>query len=421
MAKAFGNTGVTSGLAADRLAMTGMVDGQLFFETDSYATYVYAGSGWMALEYGLYGDSAFMSNVSPGPNSSVSVIAEASGKYYIGGSFSFFGPSGVYGFVCLNSNGIVDSAFMSNVGVGPNGNVAAIVVQSDGKIIVAGGFTSWNNNASYARIVRLNTNGTVDTAFAANVSSGAVPNSNINTLCLQPNGQILVGGSFSTWNNVANGRIVRLNTDGTRDTAFSTNVGTGANSTVTRIVLDSSNNVFVGGSFSTWNSVASVFYLVKLNSSGVRDTTFSTNVGTAFGTTTTSMLVRSDGKLWVIGGNTFWNGVANNRYIIRLNNDGTKDTSYDNSVAFNNSLNNLFFLNDDRIVAVGNFSTYRLNTAVYNVILDSNGGFIRSFTNRVNSSVSTVLHASDGDVLLGGNWASWNYNFSYPYFVKVKV
>jgi len=47
MAKSFPNTGATVGLAADRTAMTSMLEGQEFFETDTNKMFVYSGSGWV--------------------------------------------------------------------------------------------------------------------------------------------------------------------------------------------------------------------------------------------------------------------------------------------------------------------------------------------------------------------------------------
>lgn len=47
MAKIFANTGVTTGLAADRAAMTSPFAGQYFYETDTKKIYVYSGSSWV--------------------------------------------------------------------------------------------------------------------------------------------------------------------------------------------------------------------------------------------------------------------------------------------------------------------------------------------------------------------------------------
>ena len=51
MAKAFSGLGVTAGLAADRAALTGMVAGQEFFETDTKLLYAYDGSSWIKMNY----------------------------------------------------------------------------------------------------------------------------------------------------------------------------------------------------------------------------------------------------------------------------------------------------------------------------------------------------------------------------------
>jgi uncharacterized membrane protein len=102
--------------------------------------------------------------------------------------------------------------------------------------------------------VRLNADGTRDTAFTTNTGTGA-DGTAVNTIAIQSDGKIVLGGSFANFNGVTVNRIVRLNADGTLDTAFTTNTGAGANSTVSTIAIQSDGKMILGGSFFGFNEI----------------------------------------------------------------------------------------------------------------------------------------------------------------------
>ena len=197
----------------------------------------------------------------------------------------------------MNPDGTRDTAFTTNTGTGASGTVNAVVIQTDGKILVGGDFTTWNG-VTVNRIVRLNPDGTRDTAFTTNTGTGA--SGTVEWIAIQPDGKILVVGDFTTWNGVTVNRIVRLNSDGTRDTAFTTNTGTGANSTVFAIAIQTNGKIILGGQFDAWQGVT-VNRIVRLNSDGTRDTAFTTNTGTGANATIFAVTIQTDGKI-LLGG-----------------------------------------------------------------------------------------------------------------------
>ncbi|MCV5968609.1 delta-60 repeat domain-containing protein, partial [Lactococcus petauri] len=87
---------------------------------------------------------------------------------------------------------------------------------------VGGRFNDLNGNARYY-LVRLNSDGTEDTSFYTNLGSGF--NDSVNTIAIQTDEKILIGGSFTELNGNIRNRLVRLNADGTEDTGFYTNLG----------------------------------------------------------------------------------------------------------------------------------------------------------------------------------------------------
>jgi uncharacterized delta-60 repeat protein len=83
------------------------------------------------------------------------------------------------------------------------------------KIIIAGGFTSFNG---YLRnsIARLLPDGSLDTSFAP--GSGA--NAPIWGMALQSDGRIVIAGEFTKFNDKPRAHIARLNADGSLDMTF---------------------------------------------------------------------------------------------------------------------------------------------------------------------------------------------------------
>ena len=114
--------------------------------------------------------------------------------------------------------GDLDPSF--NPGSGPNVEVDATVVQPDGKVVIGGSFTEVTGVAR-PYVARLNANGSLDTTF--NVGSG--PSGQVYALALQPDGKILIGGTFQTVNTFQFRNIARLNSNGTVDTSFAPGVG----------------------------------------------------------------------------------------------------------------------------------------------------------------------------------------------------
>ncbi len=128
---------------------------------------------------------------------------------------------------------------------GFSNQINSIAVQLDGKILVGGSFFSYRG-AAKNRIVRLNTDGTIDTAF----NTGTGFNSTVFSIAVQPDGKILVGGDFTNYKGVTENYIIRLNTNGTKDTSF--NTGTGFDSAVYSIAVQSDGKILAGGAFSTY-------------------------------------------------------------------------------------------------------------------------------------------------------------------------
>lgn len=125
---------------------------------------------------------------------------------------------------------------------GANTDVLSMAIQSDGKTIIGGGFTIYDDSTR-SRIARLNTNGTLDTSF--NPGMGA--NDSVSSISIQSDGKIVLGGAFTGYNGSSKNYLVRLNINGTLDETF--NVGTGVNNWVNSTVIQSDGKIIIGGFF----------------------------------------------------------------------------------------------------------------------------------------------------------------------------
>ena len=338
-----------------------------------------------------------------------SIAIQSDGKIVLGGTFTTFNGATVNRIVRLNSDGTRDTAFSTNTGTGANDVIFSRDIQTDGKILLGGSFTTFND-ATVNRIVRLNADGTVDTAFSTNTGTGA--NSIIFSIVTQSDGKILLGGSFTTFNGATVNRIVRLNADGTVDTAFSTNTGTGMDNIVYSIVTQSAGKILLGGLFTTFNGTTTN-RILRLNSDGTRDTDFMTNVGTGANDTIFSIVTQSDGKILLGGNFTTFNGTTTNR-ILRLNSDGTRDTDFMTNVGTgaNNTISLMAIQSDGKILLGGTVNSIN-NISVNSIArLNANGTVDASFTSNTGTgpltSPSRVVVQPDGNILLGGGFSTFD-------------
>jgi uncharacterized delta-60 repeat protein len=244
-------------------------------------------------------------DVGTGPDQDVSVIViQPDGKVLISGYFmSFNGVSvGYQQIMRLNSDGTIDNSFTRDGIPG-----LAIALQPDGKILGVGS----------GGIKRANTNGTLDNTFNAQFT-GTWPF--LFNLVLQPDGKVIIVGLFDhVGGQVAYG-VARLNADGSVDPTF--NAGTGPDTTPQGLALQPDGKVLIGGGFKSFNGTA-VNDLVRLNANGSLDPTFaaSPNIWNLSGDAVNNILLQPDGKVFIRGYLTATGSNVTNRYLARLRND----------------------------------------------------------------------------------------------------
>ncbi|MFA7445205.1 MAG: gliding motility-associated C-terminal domain-containing protein [Flavobacteriaceae bacterium] len=340
-------------------------------------------------------------------NSSVESIAlQPDGKILAGGRFTTFNGTTRNRLVRLNSDGTLDTSF--NIGTGFNDYVFSVILQPDGKILVGGYFTAFNGTAQN-RIARLNPNGTLDTSF--NIGTGF--NEWVNVITLQPDGKILIGGVFTTFNGTAQNRLVRLNSNGTLDTSF--DLGTGFSYAVASIALQPDGKILVGGFFATFNGTTQNT-ITRLHSDGTLDTSFNIGIwGGVNGYSVRSIALQPDGKILVGGNFTTFNGTTQNR-ITRLNSDGTLDTSFNTGTGFSDSgVNSIVLQPDGKILVGGSFPSFNGTNQSQIVRLNPNGTLDTCFITGGGfyggdyaSWVESIALQPDGKILVGGFFTKYN-------------
>ena len=284
-----------------------------------------------------------------GPNMVINSMALlTNGKIIIGGNFTSVSSTSRNGIARLNSNGVLDIGF--NPGTGFVGSVNSVLIQPDGKILAGGSFTSYNNTTSN-KLVRIGQSGVIDASFNFNLGTGF--NGSVDAIAIQTDGKILIGGNFTTFNGVTFNRIVRLNSDGTSDATFI--VGTGFNSGVQSIEIQTDGKILIGGFFTTYNSIAKN-RIIRLNIDGTIDPTF--NSGTGFNNAVSCMKIQSDGMIVTLGGFSAFNGVTTNR-IARILSNGSLDPTFNSGSGFMSSgPNSLAIQSDGKILVGGGFTSY---------------------------------------------------------------
>jgi uncharacterized delta-60 repeat protein len=343
-------------------------------------------------------------NPGTGANNRVSSVAvQSDGKILIGGDFTNYNNTSRNRIARLNADGTLDTTF--NPGTGANNRVSSVAVQSDGKILIGGNFTTYNGTARN-RIDRLNAAGTLDTSF--NPGTGA--NLRVYSVAVQSDGKILIGGDFTTYNTTSSrNRIARLNADGTLDTTFAP--GTGANFKVNSVAVQSDGKILIGGDFTSYNGTTRN-YIARLNAAGTLDTTF--DPGTGANASVFSVAVQSDGKI-LIGGNFLtYNGTGRNR-IARVNADGTLDTTFVPGTGASATINSVAVQSDGKILIGGDFTTYNGTARSRIARLNADGTLDTTFVpgGGTGATINSVAVQSDGKILIGGAFTSYNGTTRY--------
>jgi uncharacterized delta-60 repeat protein len=275
------------------------------------------------------------------------------------------------------SPGSPDTGFNA---AGMNGSVFTLALQPGGQILAGGNFTTVGTvpEGSFAR---LNPDGTLDTTFLADLSGA---NGSVQSIACQTDGRILLGGSFGSVDGVFRNFIGRVMTDGSLDTSF--NPGPGADNVVNAVAetfIAGVRGIYVGGAFGHISGAASPG-IARLNNDGSFDSTFSVGTGADGPVFAVAVYPTNSfyaGKILIGGTFAHFNGMALNG-LARLNVDGSLDTNYNAGFglgATGGTVRALAIQLDGRVLVGGSFTNFNGSPVNYLVRLNTDGTVDNSF------------------------------------------
>ena len=322
----------------------------------------------------------------------------------LGGVLPEVGGARTNYWLSLKVDGTVESAYGGAGAV--NGAVVSKTAQADGKWLLAGFFTQ-ANGATWNRVLRLNADNTPDSSF--NIGTGA--DAEVRAVTALSNGKILLAGGFTSFNGINCGGIIRLNSDGSIDGTFQP--GTGANGPVFQMQFQPNGDILVLGAFSAFNGSARVG-IARLSGNGSLLASFAGLTSTSLARGGVNTIARqADGKI-LIGGN--FNAVRG-RYlpgVARLNSDGSLDPSFRPGAGVDGPVQHIGIETDGKILIAGTFTAVQgaIRTSLARLLPD--GSLDLTFApallklDGTPGSVSRVIPLPNGQLLVGGHFRSLN-------------
>jgi uncharacterized delta-60 repeat protein len=328
------------------------------------------------------------------------------GGYFVVGSFREYDGLMTSGIVKIHADGTVDNTF--NVGGSGFDTLTSylpykIEQQPDGKIMVAGSFSKYNG-VSVHRMIRLFPDGELDNTFYVPFTG-----TSIRDFVTLPDSSMVVCGKFGyTFAGITKNNIERINIDGSVDSLFhvagvGTNVGTFT--ILHALELTADGKILIGGNFTSVNG-SSALRIARMNINGSIDPTFVSSVtsGTVLDLAIRDANVYFVGEYTVMAGNSACFGV--------LNINGSANLTFPYYYARYTILD-MAFDASDKILIGGIFSEFgnrvehcfmRLNE---DGIIDETG----NGHNGANSPVYDIEVSDDGSSFIGGEFTIYD---KYP-------
>ncbi len=351
------------------------------------------------------------------------VVVLTNNESVIAGAFSTYNGTTVNGITMVDTTGQLDPSFNEGDGISvvTGEFISALGLQTNGQIVAAGSFASFNGNTAH-NVVRLNGDGSVDSGFLAAAGSGA--NGTVRCLIIRADGTILIGGDFTLYNGVPRNHVARLNANGSLDLTY--DPGTALTNSVYAMALATNGQLVVGGDFTTAGGVVGQDHIARLLTNGAIDLTF--DPGSGANGRVRALAMMNSGQVELGGDFTIVNGQSVG-HIARLNTDGSTDTQFFsgsgtdapvfhlNHAGPSGTTNGVTSTNAETVYVGGPFTQYngthrigfaRLNAdgSLDTTFLDSAynqfAGFPRVRLSDTPSAVFASALQSDGNVIVGG-------------------
>ncbi|SMC87284.1 DUF5008 domain-containing protein [Pedobacter nyackensis] len=348
-------------------------------------------------------------------------------------------------------NGLINPDPTFKVPNGANGTVSQVLELLDGKKLIIGGFTNYNNKGVVRPINRI-VSVFGDFSYDPNLRSGKGSNGPISSI-IEYNGKYLIGGGFSGYNqrteNISN--LTMLSKNGSIDTIgihtfrrpdqtdtikYFPKFNAGTDKAISQLYKQPDDKIIVSGGFDFFISrrydqpnkrsekdtiildSIRMPQILRLNADGTLDKTYrfnaSENEGFKAANGPSRALIHTDGKyqgkVLMYGKFSSFDGKSA-KNMIRLNADGTIDDSFNTGVGPDNYVYSVTYNNIlDRYVICGLFRTYNGKPCEYLAILKSDGSLDEGFAPKKfdGPGASFAKLLNDGLMVVSGNFNTYN-------------
>ena len=371
-------------------------------------------------------------------NNAVNLIElQSTNKSIISGYFTTYNNLSTPRITRLNTDLTLDQTFVT---AGPNPTSYPpndMVIQSDDKIIVTGGFSGFSGGSNGFGIARLLANGAIDTSYNVGGAGTAINLGYTNNipygLAIQSDNKILLGGDFYYYNGIQRLGIVKINTNGTIDTSFvPTELNSYYRSVVTGITIQPDGKIILLGFFSPPTAGATQKNIIRLNANGTIDTTFlagdtlgslsyNGNLGVSLYSPLARAVVQPDGKIIIAGAFDKYNG-TNVKCLVRLTATGSIDTSFNITTGVERAINELILEpTTNKLIIGGEFTVFGVTAVKKLIRLTTTGTLDTTFsigtgtTDSTSSScfyclnyIKALKQQPDGKIIVGGKFTTFN-------------
>lgn len=340
-------------------------------------------------------------NPGSGANGEVKSIAvQTNGQILIGGGFTSVDGQSRKGVARLYPHGGLDGTFLPLAGV--NGGLSAVAVEPDGRVYIGGGFLAYNGISRHF-FARLRADGSLDLDWP-----DIAFNNTVTFIERQSDGSLLVVGDFTQVNGIPRKNVARLNSDGSLNSSF--NPGSAVtNGIIQACVLQPDGKIIILGSFATNNPVLRQD-IARVDANGILDPSFNAGyIDYSLGLGEPHIVGRAalqpDGKLLVAGNFSSINGYSR-LALARLNTNGTVDTTFLASLPTGSYLDvaSLVLLPSEKLLMA--YSFYSMTSYQIIALLNANGSSNTSFNPAPNSLAFSIVPQPDGKLLVGGAFTS---------------
>jgi hypothetical protein len=386
----------------------------------------------------------------------VFAMAQTNDSYFIGGSFTAKGNDrslAIPGWIQLNDlSGEPEFKYLNSKS-GANNRIWSAAVDSRNRLVIAGGFSTYDGQTVPFGIVRLNADGSLDKTFNFDPTisggqfktgfSGSVgPTGPVWSIAIDSQNRIYCGGNFTSFNGEYRNGILRLHEDGSLDTGW----GSVRNGRATHglpsmspidgvyaLTLDASERLVAVGRFTAYNGYnllgddqTPIRNIIRLDSFGNRDPTFT---GQAAGHRVYSVAqIQSPA-----GERHLYLGIQsasspNSSVLAKLSESGAAVPGFTRTPV-DERIDVITAHTSDHLLIGGRFPGGIRRVNASNGSIDSS--FVRSgdgfgtpssshYGNDYGRIVTSIVSKTDGSVVVGGNFSTYTKLLGVPPVVQMR-